>query len=150
MPIFVGLYASPKTQSRLEQWCTKHGFDLHTSFEGDKTKDPQSFHVTIAYNVDGSIYFTSDEDRVVMPISVQPKKFKTLGQETKFPVIELESSQELNTIVDYFNTMFGVKSKFPTYIPHVTLSYNPDFSFDGVELPSFPLIFNRLIINSTD
>lgn len=141
------LAASTETQAAMRSYCLGAGFDLTHTFGGREiTDDMFDFHVTLMATKEP--VFIPVTDHVIQAIEVTPTGFEVLGKDEDTPVISLDAAGALQLARDFFLDVYGAEPTFEDFKPHVSLSYNWSGSpaLDEIELPSFPLLFDRLIV----
>jgi 2'-5' RNA ligase len=144
---YVAVVYDDETQQKLRKWCEENGFDLTKSYSGnDQAADDFEFHTTIFYsenesNIENSFTPTSGE--------VEATGFKLLGEDNDIPVLQV-SGGDLAVLRRTFEHM-GLKDKWPTYVPHVSLSYvKKDYDLSGMKVPDFRMNFGELKIEDID
>lgn len=145
---YVGLYFSKESNKLLLEYAQSNDFDLTKSYDGDDIKPEEfDFHTTI--------YFTSNkvfsENGVykIKPIELQFDKFELLGKNKNIPVLRVKLSEELLDLRNTF-TDLGFKDEWPSYKPHVSLSYNYNEKIKIKELPKFKIVANTIKIENQD
>ena len=135
---YVCLNLSDKSQKDLRHWAQSKGFDLSKDYDG-KTIAPEKFdfHVTV-YFTTNEIYY-KDATIQITPTELKILGFDLFGQNKDTPVAKL-LAQHLLQYRDMFKSQ-GFKDFYPTWKPHVSLSYNwkgtPDIKnleYDGPPL----------------
>jgi 2'-5' RNA ligase len=144
---YVAIVYDDETQQKLRKWCEENGFDLTKSYSGDdQAPEDFEFHTTIFYsenesNIENSITSTSGD--------VEATGFKLLGENNDIPVLRVRGG-DLDILRRTFEHM-GLKDKWPTYIPHISLSYvKKDYDLSGMKVPDFRMNFGELKIEDID
>ena len=129
------------TQTNLLNWSLEQGFDMTLNYEGNKTETPFEFHTTIMYSknrmyLDDGIY------------EIGPHTAEIIGPKILFPGIK--TFEIKSKFIDDLHTVYnsvGLQHTYSDFIPHISLTYDRCTTFaEDVILPSFPLVFDRLVI----
>lgn len=141
------IYASDKTQSSMRSWCKAQGFNISKSYSGKDIKPEDfDFHITIVASKNP--VFVPITQHQIQPIKLKPYGFEALGVEQKVPTIRFEPSTPLKILREFYIKTYGIQPTFENFKPHMTVSYSwkgrP--KLDKVSLPTFPLIFDQLIV----
>jgi hypothetical protein len=145
---YVAVQYDEDTQRKLRKWAEDNGFDLSTKYDGTK-QDPKEFdfHTTI--------FFTATEHnlpnhmKTIAPSgSAKVVDIMMLGVDNNIPSLKIESPM-VSQLRKHYEDTYGMKDDWPTYKPHVSVSYSkedlPDLS--KVKLPTFELTFNQIKID---
>lgn len=133
---YVAVKFAPETVANLKEYCRKHGFKMS-----------DEFHTTIIYSRETSPCFVSRLYKV-NSFKLYPKKFEIFDNNT--PVLLLEQNAGLNRLYEFYQTIFGLKSKWPDYKPHISLSYDYEGSKEDLlltPLPDFDITVDRVFQN---
>ena len=107
--------------------------------------DPNEYHVTIVYSRKGIPEV--ENYKFDLPIKCEISSFEifTTQSNTQCLVAKL-SSECLTSIHNDIRKKYGATHDFPSYKPHVTLSY--DYGSDEVpkDLPKIPLTFDKVAV----
>lgn len=123
--IYVGVRFSPLTKERLSS--------LQRELDIPNPLDPEEFHCTVCYSREGIPWRDGEVSSTAHPTSWQVYPTKD-GK--KCLVIELDSDYLRRR--HHVARTLGATHDYPTYKPHVTLSYDVgDFTLDGVPVPDF-------------
>jgi hypothetical protein len=146
-PKIAMLVASDRTQYAMRIWARAQGFDLTRTHGGRQiTEDMFDFHVTLLATAN-PISAPATDHRIAA-LEVEAVGFETLGKDADTPVLSLEAGEALQLAREFFVEVYGAEPTFEDFKPHISLSYNwrgvPALS--DLELPDFPLIFDRLIV----
>lgn len=134
---YIEVQYSALTQGYLREYCTTHGFDISTKFDGKKIDpDEFDFHSTVVFSSSEHIIDNSEMDVHVM---VYPKNFALFGEKQNILVLEIESPALLS-LREYFVNEYDMQDEFPDYRPHISLSYNYEGELPDVELPNADLL----------
>lgn len=148
---FVGLFFTEQTQKQLCEWAQSENFDLSCSFSGEK-QDPSEFdfHTTV--------YFTESEhvtpvgDTHIEAFKLKPIKYELLGKSNNIPVLKIDTDNDRLMQIRHFYTAQGFKDSWPSFKPHISLSYNwngrPDIS--SLKLPSIEIWVNRIQVSNQE
>lgn len=141
------LRANHETQVMLRDWAKEQGFDLAWNFDGwPQTSYDFDFHVTLIATENKVAI--PEGARWVEPVTVEPIGFEALGDNV--PTIALGQNHALDAMRAFFMTAFGAKPTFPTFKPHISLSYrwggSPDLS--ALPMPPGPLVFDYMIVGA--
>ncbi len=145
---FVGLDLDQTSQTSLRQWCADNGFDLTTSYSGNPQKAEEfKFHITVFFTT--SMHDTTTGTFSIKPFQLNLDHFELLGKDKNIPVIKVTPNDELLKKREMFERM-GYKDEWPSYLPHISLSYNklqiPDIK--TLKLPDFKVMVDT--INTKD
>jgi len=134
-----GVYVSRPVVNgeQFREWAEEHGVDL---------VDPADMHVTIAYSKT-PFPVTPREDTIV----VQPDEFTVVDVLGEDNVLALSfESPDLSERWREFRSA-GADWSFPTYQPHVTLSYDDSRAGDAwLEVPRVPLVLGPEVVEPLD
>lgn len=148
---FVCIVYDDVTQKNLRKWCMDNGLDLTKTYGGNSQKPEDfEFHTTIFFSTTKH-QMENSISNLTTPSAVEPVKFELLGKEKNIPVLKV-SSKRLNSIRQHFKDVFEMDDEWPTYKPHISLTYNRDISVDinKLQLPSFELTFDKLKVDTAD
>lgn len=148
---YIAAIYDDSTQLKLRQWCLDNGFDLSKSY-GGKDIDPFDFkfHTTIFYSE--TIHNIGNGVQTLeKPFKVRPFAFELLGPEKDVPVIKVDG-HGLYKQREYYEETFEMRDKWPSYLPHVSLSYarDPNTDFSKLKLPKFQMIVDKIEIQDID
>lgn len=140
---FVGAHLGPKTVERLAQWCAE------ARIPNPVSKD--EMHITVVISKDRSIDFPPQTFEPMLLVDKSTYEFKLFGKENNVLVLAMEC-RELADIHTKALADYGLTWDFPSYIPHVTLSYDvgQDFDLDALTLPRFPIYIKELYVTPYD
>ena len=149
---YIAVVYDDETQDRLRSWAEDNGFDLSFKFDGSKQSPDQfDFHTTVFYSetthpeLDYGFY---DLDEYIGEHSGEARVvgFELLGQDNDIPVFKIESEQ-ISKLRRYFEVNHHMEDKWPSFKPHVSVSYrrSPEYKVDN--LPDFPLTFQGFKID---
>lgn len=146
---YVSIQYDYETQRKLMLWAIENGFDLTMNYDGVK-QSPESFdfHTTIFYS-ENFISLKNEIIALSVPKQVSPIGVSYIGEQENIPVIDVESV-DISKIRKYYERT-GLKDKWPSYRPHISLSYNrqaPPMNLSMVPLPNFPMNFDRILIDN--
>lgn len=149
----VVLRASWETQDKLREWAKEAGFDLAWSYSGwPQHSSNFDFHITLVASANQ--VRIPDEVRMVDPLTVTVDGYGVLGVDRKVPVLKIEANPTLEAMRDFFISAYGVVPTFDEFKPHISLSYKWDGAPDIVQsmpaMPSFPLVFDLLMVSTID
>lgn len=140
---------SDQTQLYLMDWCMQHGFDLTKSYSGDEINPLDfGFHTTVMFST--SSHCLPNINMEIGEFDLQPVKFSVLGENT--PVLEVFSPKLLQ-LRDVYENQHDMKSSYPDYKPHISLSYNWSGSVEDFTRMPFPgglgerLTVDRLVMS---
>ncbi|QIG66049.1 RNA 2',3'-cyclic phosphodiesterase/2'-5' RNA ligase [Ochrobactrum phage vB_OspM_OC] len=144
---FVCIRFTEETDEKLRNYCEQNGFDLTKSFSGTSQSAKNfKFHTTVFYSEVGSKNFSTRKYNIE-PFKVSPLKFALFGDSNDVPVLKLERNFRLTSLYNYYGDVFGLESDYPTFNPHVSLSYNYNQSKEfllATKLPDFDIIVDRV------
>lgn len=143
---YVGVIFSEQTQKDLYKWATSNGFDLSIKYNGLPQKPTDfDFHTTVFFTT--SEHDTKNGVFKVDEFTIQLVRFELLGKEKNIPVIVVDSDN-LRNIRNVFEAL-GYQDEWPSYKPHISLSYNykgtPDLS--KLKLPDFDIVVTHFKVN---
>lgn len=136
---FVCLYFDEKTNQALRKYAQSNGFNIGIDYSGNKIDPSQfDFHITV--------YFTWNKVKTQVqkitfePFEVTAKSLQLLGKDKDVPVLRIQSDDNLKRIRQYF-TDNGFKDTWPSWKPHVSLSYEKkNYNLDKIDPPDFDLM----------
>lgn len=152
---FVSLMVADNAAARLRVFCENAGFDLTHDFDGNLQSPADfDFHVTVfsSNNFPNCELPNGDYSLAelfgVSSIYLSPLGYEFLGPEKNTPVLLITPTNDLMQIRDAFHYQFGLTDDYPTWKPHITLSYNDKNHppINRVRLPTFPISVDRLHI----
>jgi len=131
------LIASQDTQAALRAYAVRSGFDID---------DGHDFHVTLLATANPIM--APEADNLIAPVEVMATGFDTLGPDANVPALSLDAHEALVVARAFFVDLYGAEPTYADFKPHVSLSYDWDGEppLDGIDLPAFPLIFDRLVV----
>lgn len=142
---FVGLYFTKESEEAIRRWALSAGFDLTTRWSGAK-QDPSlfDFHTTVFYTT--SYHDTEEGWYPIEPFILEFDHFELLGKNADTPVLKVDTENwTLQKLREGFEEM-GYKDEWPSYKPHVSLSYawdgKPDIN--RLEVPRIKVTANRI------
>lgn len=140
---YVRIEYDEATQIKLREWAIAQGFDLTIKWSGSKQPvEAFNFHTTIFWTT--SLHDYIDETiGYTWPQSAKAVGFELLDNET-VAVLKVEGDNLIST--RDVMVMYGMKDDWPSFLPHVSVSYAKDHPTD-VTLPNFPLVYDKLIIS---
>lgn len=134
---YVSARCSQPTKTSVAEWIEQNNIT--------NPVDTNTLHCTIVYSRRGA------PDLASYPypetIKAQPKCLSIFPTASgkKCLVIELEDS-ELNTTHDKIHNEYDVTYDYDDYKPHVTVSYDYDGGIEHLQLPTFPIAFDRITV----
>jgi len=141
---YISITYDGATQTKLRAWCMENGFNLGVKWDGTLQNIGEfQFHTTIFHSINP--VFLKNGDKEIFGKAFG-KGFKLLGENHDIPVLMLES-HDIQQVRWHFEQL-GFEDEWPTYVPHVSLSYDRSVSYDlhDLEVPDFELKFNRVSI----
>jgi hypothetical protein len=150
-PKIAMLAASDETQNALRAWALRAGFDLTRTHGGREIADDQfDFHITLLATAEP--VFIPQTDHQIEPLHVDRVGFDVLGKDGDVPVLLVQAEGVLGQGRAFFMQFYGAEPTFADFKPHITLSYawDGDPALADLEPPSFPLLFDRLIVQDLD
>lgn len=145
---YVAVNYSDETQERLRDYAKKHGFDLSVGYDGSpQNASDFGFHTTIFFSTTKHD-IENGKTRLKEPGTVNAVSYELLGEDKNIPVIRVES-KGLNDMRSHYEDFHGMADAWPTYKPHISMSYAkenlPDVT--KIPLPTFPLIYDTVVID---
>ena len=140
---YIAVYPDKYTEDNLKNYAYECGFDIESGYEG---KDiPFNFHITVFFT-ESRHHNIANGEFFIDPFSVRATQFDLLGEERNIPVLKVES-KSLSKIRERYENM-GLRDKWGSYLPHISMSYNysGNPAIEMLDLPDFPLIFDRIKI----
>lgn len=133
------------SQGYLREFCLDNNFDLTVKFSGQE-QDPEDF------DFHSTVFFSTSEHHLEntsyeCSVYVKPKGFALFGENQNILVMEVESDELLEIRKGYENE-HNMQDEWPSYRPHITLSYNYDGELPTIELPDFELHADQVNIKS--
>lgn len=147
-PKIAYIAASTDTQYALRIWARSLGFDLTRTHGGREiTEDMFDFHVTLLATKNP--ISAPKTDHIVDAMELEASGFGVLGKDDDVPVLKIKADKGLRLARDFFTEVYGAEPTFEDFKPHISLSYNwsGEPALAALELPSFPLLFDRLIVS---
>jgi hypothetical protein len=142
------LHVNEETQKSLVSWAKRAGFDL-TKKWGGATIDASefNFHLTLIASENG-VFHPKPAEHLMDPLKLKATSMTTMGEEKDTPVLKIHQNDQLDTMLDYYKKVFGLRSTWPTFRPHISVSYSWKGTpvLKDVDLPKFPLVFDRITI----
>lgn len=139
---YIAIQYNKETQNNLRNWAKENGYDLTKKYGGEIQKETDfDFHTTIFHSINPIMLF--NQEMKTEPSEVFIKGFEFLGEEKNIPVLLLEFAGQLKNIRKHYEKM-GLLDKWESYKPHISVSYSS--TFEPKTLPTFKLIFDKLII----
>jgi hypothetical protein len=144
---YISIQYDEDTQLKLRKWCEKNGFDLTVGYDGEKQNASDfDFHTTIFFST--SMHDITNGSIKIKNSTAKITGIELLGENHDIPVFKIES-ETINNIRSHYKTVYNMKDAWPSYKPHISLSYNkeqiPDIS--KIKLPKFTLYFSELKID---
>lgn len=139
---FVALMPSDDSIKALNKYCYDNKIVQTVDYNGCPLTEPFDYHVTIYYaKCDSKLI---DGVYEIEPIFIDPKNIKMLGPDKNILTIECKVTKELDVLKDFYNLVYGLKSEWPNFIPHISLTYDRcDNKISG--LPG-KLVFDKIKI----
>lgn len=140
---FVCLSFDAETNKKLKKYAESNGFNLGVDYSGNEI-DPNSykFHLTVYYTFNRVA--APDNIPNITPFEVEAKKLELLGKDRDVPVILIKKNDNLLKIREFF-TAHGFKDVWPTWKPHVSLSYEKkNYNINSLKLPDFNLVVDKI------
>lgn len=143
----VMLNTSRETGRNLREWAEGLGFNL-TRTHGGRDIDAADFdfHTTLIATATRITLPTGEHE--IAPFAVAPMSFGVLGKDDGVPVLNLDAGR-LADLRRFYVQAYGAIPTFEDFKPHVSLSYawSGAPALDGLSLPDFPLVFDRIIVD---
>ena len=143
-PKIVMLFADAASQRTWREWCLQHGFDITHKFTGRRISPTEfDFHTTLLASKNAiTLPATS---HAIRPLTLLPCGFEVLGEKT--PTAVFPAVPDLTAKRDHLISTYGIEPTFPTFRPHVSLSYNWDGKplLNVLPLPP-PMTFDRWVV----
>jgi hypothetical protein len=148
---YIAAIYSQETQDNLRTWAQENGFNLNVSYSG-KEQSPEDFkfHTTIFYS-EGIHNIPNGIATLDKPFKVKPYEFALLGENLDVPVLKV-NGHGLFKHREYYEEEFGMRDRWKSYLPHVSLSYDrtADYSNIKLKMPKFDLIVSSITIEDID
>jgi 2'-5' RNA ligase len=138
---YIAANVSPSSQKALDEWVTKHKIP--------NPSEPKEYHTTVIYSRKGIPDVMND--KIDTPLSGKIIGWKIFG--TQVGVKCLVASVECDELDDQHNRIraeYGATHDFPEYQPHITVSYNYGDGAVPKEIPTFPIVFNKITMKALD
>lgn len=119
---FVALIPSDDTIKSLNKYCYDNKIFQTVDYNGEQLVEPFDFHITIYYSKTDSKLIDGIYD--IDPINIEPKNIKMLGPDKNILTVECKLTKELDVLKDFYNLVYGLKSDWPNFIPHISLTYD--------------------------
>lgn len=110
--------------------------------------DPSFLHTTVIYSqTPVPLAESLERSREIVAAFVRYEVFMTqTGRPCLTVILESGDARELNQQL----TQWGATSRYDTYTPHLTLSYDFHDTIDGLPAIPFDLVYDKLIVKSLD
>ena len=147
---FVAIIYDDQTQTKLKQFCEKHGFDITKNYEGEEISPSLfEFHTTIFFTT--SKHRLENKEQDITKNSVNPVNFEMLGENHDVPVLKI-SGEDIYKIREHFKEEYNMEDEWPDWKPHISLSYvrKKYPNIDEIPLPDFDLNFDKIVIRDGD
>ena len=144
---YVCLHFDEKTNASLRAYAKSNGFNLKVGYKGqEQSEDDFDFHITVYYT--WNRLKAPEINEKIEEFTVTPDRLKLLGENHDIPVLKVKNDGGIKAIRDWF-TQLGYKDKWPTYQPHISLSYEKQkYNVSGMSLPDFPLTVVNLTVKN--
>lgn len=144
---YVCLHFDDKTNESLREYAKSNGFNLGINYKGNAAPEEDfDFHITVYYT--WNRLRAPEVHEEIEPFEVTPDRLKLLGENHDIPVLKVKVDGQLKSIREWF-TQQGYKDKWPTYQPHVSLSYDKKhYNLSKLKLPDFPLTVVNLTVKN--
>ena len=138
---YVSAELDPKFQDAIFKWAKENGIP--------NLADPKQYHATIAYSRKGIPEVKSKDFK--LPIAAEITGWKIFPTQTggKCLVASLKSEQ----LTSHFNDImdnYGATYDFPSYQPHITVSYDYGSDVAPKTFPKIKVQFNKVRIEPLD
>lgn len=137
---FVALLPTIETVEKLNKYCSDNGIKQTVDYNGMPLNGAFEYHITIYYSKGDSKL--ADGTYEIEPINISPKGIKMLGPNKDIFTIECVKSKELDVLKDFYNLVYGLKSEWADFIPHISLTYD-DCDETIIGLPE-NLVFDKI------
>lgn len=118
---YIAAYYDQETQEKLRDYCFRNSLDLSKSY-GDRAINPEDFdfHTTIFYTTS-----RHNLDPMKLPFDswTIPVGIELLGQEKNIPTLLVENTR-MRSMRQSFESLYNMKDQWPTFKPHISLSYS--------------------------
>lgn len=139
---FVGLFLCKESQRLMSEWCKLNNFDITKNYSGEPTNNFE-FHLTVFYT--NNEVMAKNEIMNIKKIPIFFDEYDMLGKEKNIPVIKIQPTNVLLKIRKLFEN-HGFKDEWPSWKPHISLSYNFNGSIKGIPLPNFKIYADTIKI----
>lgn len=131
----------------LNRYCLEHGITNTLDYDGKPNNGNFHYHITLYYTDTPNELVSMDS--IIPSFNVQLYGLDFFGENKDIPVLLLNPNGKLQELFDLFGNSFGLKSNWPSFKPHISLSYDKKI-VTIMSLPRFPLVVNRLIIDKKE
>jgi hypothetical protein len=145
---YIALICDEATQKNLRNYCKENNFNLEKSHdEQDQSPEDFEFHTTIFFT--NSLHKLENKEEPVNPkITAKSVKLEVFGSNNDVPVLKISGSA-ISEMRKYYENTYNMTDEWPDFKPHISLSYDrKPYNVDDIELPTFPLVFDKLVIRS--
>lgn len=119
---FIGLMLTEESNQSLRKWCEERGLDLSKNHQRQEQKPEDfDFHVTVFFSNEPC--YIKEQDTKLSPIKVKIDKLDFLGENQNIPTLLVNKEDSILNIRTIYEAL-GLKDKWDTWKPHVTVSYN--------------------------
>lgn len=148
---YVSLHFDNRSEELLRKYAVENGFDITKSFSG-KDIDEKDFHFhTTVFFTSNRMMFENGEYKLDSPIMLGFSDIELLGKEKNIPVLRIKMNRELDAVRKNFEEM-GFRDEWPSYKPHVSLSYNrnDEHNIHKIKLPTFRVAATKIVIEDQE
>ena len=137
------------TQVSLREFCLDHDLDITKNYDKeDRRPDQFHFHTTLFFSEAECTHPLADGEFDIGLILTIPDHYEMLGENGDILTLCLKPNLELNALRTTFNRNWGLKDSWPTYKPHITLSYSHPSKILPEMFPPTDLLGTRLKITT--
>lgn len=146
--VYVSLQCDSRTNSYLRDYCEDHGFNLSMRFDGTYQEPEEfDFHTTIFYTTSRHPN-VNEADHGIGTRRARVTGFDLLGENRDIPVLKVDSPY-IYGLRSTYESFHGFKDAWPSYTPHISLSYDRDMEYSSkldIGLPDFDIVYDRVVV----
>lgn len=141
---YVALYFDKETIDNLRKYAKDNYFDLSIAYDKSEINEEDfEFHTTIFYTTNEVVLKNGIYE--INPIEASVESLDLLGHEKDIPVLKLDNGF---LPVRHAFEKLGLKDEWPSWVPHVTLSYK----YNSIEkrVPTFKIRATHVVIRDQE
>lgn len=140
------------SQANLRTWAWNNGFDITKNYKGETiSPDMFDFHCTIVYSDGPPKRPIPARTYPIAPMELIIDSLGYIGKNYEYPCLHLVPTDPIMDMRREAVEYYGLTDSWPNFVPHMTLSYNPDATpmLDRVRLPDFRIRVNKAVVTDS-